>query len=77
MRIIVYHGYYGCDTGCCGHYIIVEDGEVPDGANDGMTFEHPYKQDPKAWARKLLLSEGFSEEHLADIDWDNCLFVDD
>ena len=30
MRVVVYHEGYGCETGCCGHYVRLDDdqGEV-------------------------------------------------
>jgi hypothetical protein len=54
MKIWVEHGYYGCETGCCGHVIYYElsPGEThPDksfstflGVNEysSFTFDHPW-----------------------------------
>lgn len=81
-RIVIYHSYYGCDTGCCGHTVeLTED----DGTEkEEFTFSHPpyvpNKEDPldviKAWARTLI-EETFGKEHVEDLDWDNCVLVDD
>lgn len=71
-KVIVYHGTYGCETGCCGHWVEV-DGD-PDSAT--FSFSHPYSGDPLDYA-KMLVSARFSKEHVADLDWDNCVIVDD
>lgn len=75
MRIVVYHQSYGCDTGCCGHYVNVEDGELP-AKTDRFHFSHPYGDDPLDFARTLV-EETFGAEHVADLDWDNCVIVDE
>lgn len=77
MRIVVYHDRYGCDTGCCGHSISVED--PPDGfparsGRDRWTFDHPWDESESRleWARRWV--EGvFGKEHCADLDWENVL----
>ena len=72
--ITVYHSYYGCDTGCCGHRIeLFKDGESQ---GEHFVFDHPLSSDEKdtekmrEWAKKLLIEE-FGEEHCADLDWEN------
>lgn len=71
MRIVVLHGSYGCDTGCCGHYFEV------DGVEEGkFSFDHPYTDNHLEWAKDLVRSE-FGEEHVADLDWDSCFVSDD
>ncbi len=78
MRIVVYHGGYGCDTGCCGHYIEV-DGEDRPGS---FTFDHPdwvSKSEPgwvkmddeqvKQWVIDYV-EEQVGSGHLDDIDWE-------
>ena len=27
-KVVVFHRYYGCDTGCCGHAVMVDGDEV-------------------------------------------------
>lgn len=68
-KVIVYHGYYGCDTGCCGH-IIEMDGK------EEFVFDHPWNEDFKSWAKELV-RESFGEEHVADLDWKNSRVIDD
>jgi hypothetical protein len=34
-RVIVYHTGYGCDTGCCGHKVVVGD-------QSQFDFTHPW-----------------------------------
>ena len=63
-KIIVYHAGYGCDTGCCGH--IVEVNGV-----GKFHFDHPCDEDFRAYAEELVRNE-FGEDHVEDLDWDNC-----
>jgi hypothetical protein len=89
-RVVVFHGVYGCETGCCGHYVEV-DGDVI----GRMDFGHPNSRLVQAWQdgkfvtryelpdeakrdyARDLITELLGAEHVADIDWDNCLIVDD
>jgi hypothetical protein len=64
MKVVVFHAEYGCDTGCCGHVVRMGDEEE-------FRFKHPYGADPRAFAEELVREE-FGEEHVADLDWDNC-----
>lgn len=69
MRIRVYHGYYGCETGCCGHVIEIDEGRSQ------FEFEHKYddKEDIKAWATGLaqrVVRERWPECY-DSIDWDS------
>lgn len=83
MKYVVYHQSYGCDTGCCGHVITVEndDGSYVDSDWTfyhcyGKTYGAPTDEEKRAWAEKLLI-EAFGGEHVADLDWENCLILDD
>lgn len=71
MRVLVLHSFYGCETGCCGHEIEV-DGEAV-GAFD---FSHPYNQSRREFAEQLVRDE-LGEEHVKDLDWENCIVLDD
>ena len=75
MKVIVYHSYYGCETGCCGHRIELQEdnGKV---VNSDFSFFHPYSQDHLEWAKEFA-EETFGKEHAADLDWENCLILDD
>lgn len=68
-KIIVYHEYYGCDTGCCGHTVRFGDDEK-------FAFSHPYGGDFREFAEGLI-RETFGESHVKDLDWDNCLISDE
>ena len=78
-KLIVMHGYYGCDTGCCGHYI-KGDGEYH------FDFEHPgvfdrglgryVSESEEAFIRRLI-DEEFGPDHGHDIDFENSFVVDD
>ena len=69
MRITVFHSSYGCETGCCGHVIEVDD------TDDGFEFEHPdTKESARQWAEDWVTRK-FGAEHVADLDWDNCAIV--
>lgn len=70
MKAVVYHAYYGCETGCCGHVVELEDGR------EIFEFDHPYGEDSRKFAEQLLAAT-FGEEHIADLDWDNCIITED
>lgn len=69
-KVVVYHGGYGCDTGCCGHIVEWDGGEK-------FTFDHPYStDDPLEYAKKLVADQ-YGPEHVKDLDWDHCYISDD
>ena len=67
MKIIVYHGYAGCETGCCGHVVQLGD--------DDRMFEFAHqdedKESPLEFAQRLV-RDTYGAEHVADLDWANC-----
>ena len=73
-KIIVYHRSYGCDTGCCGHVIEI------DGEDFGQfDFGHPddaSKESARAFAEEMIRDQ-LSEEHIDDLDWENCRVIYD
>ena len=71
-RVVVYHTGYGCDTGCCGHYIELDGKEVI----GSFRFDHPYYEDPLQFARKMIEDE-FGIDHCHDLDWDHCIVRED
>jgi len=52
--ITVEHGFYGCDTGCCGHRLTLEGAP---GAGEAWVFDHPFGADVKAWAEERAREE--------------------
>lgn len=73
MRIRVLHVPYGCDTGCCGHVIEVDEVE------GRFEFTHPpsnVEVEKRAWAQDWI-REKFGEEHVKDLDWENSEVLDD
>ena len=74
-RIRVLHGYYGCDTGCCGHYIEIDDDDAHE-RHERFDFAHPHGEDHLEWAKQFV-REQFGEEHVRDLDWENCEIYDD
>lgn len=76
IKIIVYHGGYGCDTGCCGHYVEVKtDGKS---GSSGFVFDHPDMEvESKRQFAERVISDQLGAEHIKDLDWDNCTVVDD
>ena len=68
--VSVYHGYYGCETGCCGHIVEItdEDGK----SKKQFEFSHPYGDDAKQYAIDLAKSVVSHQwPKCADsIDWD-------
>jgi len=74
VKIVVYHGSYGCDTGCCAHIIeLHEDGVEKSRYTDLMG--HPDSEEEAIEYAKGLVIEHFGEEHVKDLDWDNCKVV--
>jgi hypothetical protein len=76
-RAIVYHRGYGCDTGCCGHVVeLQDDNEEP--LTSEFSFTHPNlsREDWREFVREMV-TDAFGTEHVADIAWDDCLVVDD
>lgn len=73
-KVIVYHRGYGCDTGCCGHVVAIE----RDSGEEDETFEftHPYGEDRRVFVERVVTEE-YGAEHVADIDWENCVVVND
>lgn len=75
-RVVVYHAEYGCDTGCCGHYVELYD-ESPLGDSE-FTFDHPWsamtEEQKLDWAKELV-KNAFGEDHVKDLDWENCVIV--
>ena len=70
--IIVTHRGYGCDTGCCGHVVEVDGKKVGD-----FQFTHPgLGQSTSDFVRELVTNQ-LGEEHCQNIDWDNCLVLND
>lgn len=70
IRVIVAHGGYGCDTGCCGHWVELEtEARVGD-----FEFSHPHGEDFREWAQALaqdMVTREFGADHVADLDWEN------
>lgn len=74
VTIVVYHGKYGCDTGCCGHWI---EATYEDGTHaKEFSWEHPSivksSQDLLEFAKRLIVAE-YGEEHAELLDWKNSL----
>lgn len=77
VRVVVYHGSYGCDTGCCGHYVELDNGQR---VFDSWTFDHPGREDFRAWAIEYAqdaVRHAYGDDHVADLDWDNSFVVSD
>jgi hypothetical protein len=70
-KVIVLHAMYGCDTGCCGH--IVQIG----GQEGSFQFKHPRHGESVEEFVKRFVTEHCGEEHVKDIDFENCIVVDD
>lgn len=87
IRVIVAHGGYGCDTGCCGHWVELADREeIGDGftegyIGDGFQFTHPpYKADFREWAIAFAqeqVEREYGKDHVADLDWEHSFVMDD
>lgn len=78
-KVIVYHSYYGCDTGCCGHRveIINPDAERVYTGNGEFKFDHPDQGEDDVTFAIRLVTEEFGADHVEDLDWENCVIYDD
>lgn len=78
MKIRVLHTHHGCDTGCCGHIIEVDDDQNRDWSEHcQFELDHPgYKEDHLEYAKRFI-SEKFGAEHVVDLDWENSTVCDD
>lgn len=83
MKILVYHRWYGCDTGCCGHAVAwFKDHYTPEDKHDyygyegvdHFHFEHTYGHDAFEFAKALVAKE-YGEEHVKDLDFKNSFVV--
>lgn len=51
-RVVVFHDFYGCDTGCCGHQAVLYEGttEISKGR---FEFAHPYGSSSEEFAKSV------------------------
>ncbi len=66
-QVKVYHGGYGCETGCCGHIIEI------DGAYKAFHFGHLGdlgEQTPIEFAKQVVECE-LGKKHCEDLDWEH------
>lgn len=67
----MYHSYYGCETGCCGHVVEID---TEQGTKSKFDFVHPYgEKDLRAWARSQAESviRHNWPECVDSIDWES------
>jgi hypothetical protein len=92
MKYIVFHKYYGCDTGCCGHTVVAvpddvdpvdkEFGGIDDDifysidASRNFMFDHPAQETFKEFTEEEV-RRIYGEEHVKDLDWEHCIIQDD
>lgn len=82
-RAVVYHDFYGCDTGCCGHSVVIYRGTEE--VRKKFYFEHPwqlYKAEDKAahktaFAQRLLDLYNREYKSAAVLDPSSCEVSDD
>lgn len=75
MKIIIYHSIYGCDTGCCGHVIQLQDDNGKE-IESKFDFFHPYGKNHLEFAKKLV-EDYYGIEHVKDLDWNECRIIED
>ncbi len=63
-RVRVFHDYYGCDTGCCGHTVMLTGDD--DTERSHFEFMHPNGEVLASWARE------HAEETIRR-EWPECL----
>ncbi len=75
VAVYIVHGFYGCDTGCCGHekFAVDEDGRV---VHEDWRFKHPYGIDKDEWAKSELYRWPDANVE-SPIDLSRCAVMDD
>lgn len=64
--VYVVHDYYGCDTGCCGHSVMITN---PLGETCRyFHFDHPYHESDRTFIKRMIKAT-FNNQHL-DLDFD-------
>lgn len=71
--VTVMHEGFGCQTGCCGHRVYVDDRDT--GESSRFVFGHAGLGDDLLNYAKQLVRKKFGEEHVADLDWENSCVV--
>ena len=66
-RILVMHEAHGCQTGCCGHIVYVDNESYTD-----HRFNHPGGTPPKSWAEQIVQEMGCD---LGDLDWEHSIVI--
>lgn len=74
-KVIVYHGGYGCQTGCCAHWVEFTD-DADQVREKSFLVEHPQDETPQQFAQRLI-TRAFGAEHVADLDWENSRVMTD
>lgn len=70
MRVRVYHGYYGCESGCCGHWVQLGD----DLSNQEVfDFDHPETRADAIEFAKATVRDTWPE-CFDSIDWASLVF---
>ena len=75
MKVIVVHEGYGCDTGCCGHAIYVNNERFRSEFEFGHADVDPKDKEAMIRWAKNFVREQMGEEHVKDLDWENCQIV--
>ena len=65
-RVVVTHQGYACESDCCGHVVEVDGVEK-------FHFAHPNGGAAREFAERLVRESGCDP---ADLDWENCLVID-
>ena len=77
-QIYVVHDYYGCDTGCCGHSVMLTNplGET----RRFFHFDHPYLERDHVFIKRLI-KDTFNELNIDLnfdlIDYESCELLED
>lgn len=68
MKIRVYHGLYGCGTGCCGHWIELRDDEDTETLKQRFEFDHPESEEDALALAQHVVKHRWPECY-DTIDW--------
>lgn len=74
-RAVVIHDFYGCDTGCCGHTIVIYRGTTE--VRRKFEFDHPGREGSEQFARDFVAQYNAKMGSAAVLDYSACEISDD
>lgn len=74
MKIRVLHAYYGCETGCCGHIIEIDDEEYYESFEFGHADESDRDSEEFRKRVQKFVARFIPDACVDSIDWESIEF---